>query len=86
MEIGVNWPNIHASAWHLAHLAIHQTSPKSAVEAEIYGQLNITLIHESHPGQGAPTLLTALCSRCMFVVLIYPIFIKINLVYKIVYF
>ncbi|KAL5467219.1 hypothetical protein EMCRGX_G031419 [Ephydatia muelleri] len=45
-----------------SYLAIHQSSPKSAVVAEIYCRLNIALVRSiaSHPGQGAPALLTAI--------------------------
>ena len=45
-----------------SRLVSYQSSPKSSVVAEIYGQLNLTgLFHrQSHPGQGAPTLLTAI--------------------------
>ena len=70
METYGNWgKEAHNTFSRLAsYLAIHQSSPKSAVVAEIYGRLNIAQIPfhcQSHPGQGAPTLLTAirLCLR-----------------------
>ena len=50
-----------------SYLAIHQPFPKSAVVAEIYDQSNIALVRSiarGHPGQGAPTLRTAI-SLCL---------------------
>eukprot|EP00731_Ephydatia_muelleri_P016621 Em0009g1045a len=46
-----------------SHLAIHQSSPKSSVVAEIYGRLNMTLIHSiAWPGSSHPPNCLCLCS------------------------
>ncbi|KAL5463725.1 hypothetical protein EMCRGX_G032650 [Ephydatia muelleri] len=63
-----NWGNeAHATFSRLAsYLAIHQSSSKSAVAAEIYGQLNMdpgSFHYQRHPGHGAPTLLTAISGK-----------------------
>ena len=56
-------------------LAIHQTSPKAVVVAEIYGRLNVVLVQSiaraMHLGQRAPTLLSSsvVCNARVFSVM-----------------
>ena len=52
---------------------LYQPSTNSIVLTEINGRLNYypgQLYHQSYPGQGAPTLLTAFVSVCNYVMMI----------------